>query len=89
MKSRRRLEPAAWCLAMLLLAGCSRSAAPTESPTAADSTQSSSSVKLDDRAIRVTGPYVHENMAVFLIHADQQDKRDFLTLDEGLTKGLV
>lgn len=98
MKSRRRLESGGWCFVILLLAGCSRSVAPTESPSAAAPTESpstaapslsSSSVQLDDRAIRVTGPYVHDNMAVFLIHADQQDRRDFLILDEGLSKGLV
>jgi hypothetical protein len=44
---------------------------------------------LEDRNIRVSGPYVHENLTVFLVHAEQQDQGDFLTLDEGLTKGLV
>jgi hypothetical protein len=77
-----------WCF-LMLLAGCGRSAPPTEAPAPTAPTPSAASVKLDDKAIHVTGPYVHENMAVFLIHADQQDKSDFLTLDEGLSKGLV
>jgi hypothetical protein len=89
MKSWRRLAPSAWCLVMLIAVGCSRSDAPTESPSAGASTESSSSANLDDRDIRVTGPYVHDNMAVFLIHADKQEPGDFLTLDEGLSKGLV
>jgi hypothetical protein len=75
---------------MLMVAGCSRSAAPTESPSAvADTPLPSTSASLDDRDIRVTGPYVHDNMAVFLIHADHQESGDFLTLQEGLSKGLV
>ena len=74
---------------MLLLAGCSRSVPPTEAPSAPTPEVSSSEANLDDRAVRVTGPYVHDNMAVFLIHADQQDAGEFLTLDEALSKGLV
>jgi hypothetical protein len=83
---------------MLTVAGCSRSdaptdspstAAPTETPSVAAPTVSSSSANLDDRDIRVTGPYVYDNMAVFLIHADKQEPGDFLTLAEGLSKGLV
>jgi hypothetical protein len=46
-------------------------------------------VNLDGRAVEVTGPYVHRNLTVFLIHSGQQDPRDFLTLDEGLTEGAV
>ncbi len=42
-----------------------------------------------DVKLRVSGPYVHENMTVFLLHAKDQDNRDFLTLDEGLAKKLV
>src|SRR5262249_54564903 len=44
---------------------------------------------LDGRAVRVTGPHSHENLTVFLVHSDTQDERDFITLDEGLEKGLV
>lgn len=40
-------------------------------------------------APRVTGPYTHENLTVFLVHAAKQDGRDFITLDEGLKAGLV
>jgi hypothetical protein len=37
----------------------------------------------------VTGPYTHKNVSVFLIHSDEQDGRDFMTLDEGLKEGVV
>jgi hypothetical protein len=40
-------------------------------------------------AHQITGPFAHQNLAVFLIHSDTQDQRDFLTLNEGLAKGLV
>src|SRR6185437_1263115 len=89
MKSWRRLAPGGWCLVMLMLAGCGRSAAPTESTSGPAPIVSSASANLDEGSVRVTGPYVHENLAVFLIHADQQEPGDFLTLDEGLSKGLV
>lgn len=39
--------------------------------------------------MRVSGPFVHENLAVYLIHSDEQDDREFLTLDEGLRDGRV
>ena len=38
---------------------------------------------------RVSGPYTHANLHVFLIHSESQEDGEFLTLDEGLKKGLV
>jgi hypothetical protein len=38
---------------------------------------------------RVSGPYAHENLAVYLVHSDIQESRDFITLDEGLKSGAV
>ena len=38
---------------------------------------------------RISGPYTHENLSVFLVHSDSQDERGFVTLDEGLMTGLV
>jgi hypothetical protein len=80
MSPWRRLASGGWCLVLLTLVGCGRPATP---PPA------SSAVDLDGRAVQVTGPYVHKNLAVFLIHSDRQDPRTFLTLDEGLTGGAV
>src|SRR5262249_33812853 len=61
-------------------AGCQRPETPDPEPTA---------VELDGASYRVSGPYAHENLTVFLLHADRQDERDYLTLDEGLREGLV
>jgi hypothetical protein len=38
---------------------------------------------------RVSGPYIHANLAVWLVHATVRDDREFLTLDEGLASGAV
>ena len=38
---------------------------------------------------RVSGPYAHENLAVYLVHSDIQETREFITLDEGLKSGTV
>jgi hypothetical protein len=38
---------------------------------------------------RLSGPYAHKNLAVYLIHSDKRDDREFLTLNEGLKSGLV
>lgn len=46
-------------------------------------------VALDGTTFRVTGPYTHENLDVFLLHASAQDPRSFITLAEGLKQGVV
>src|SRR5438552_7833147 len=67
-------------VAVLLLAGCHHPAAPGVPPA---------TVELNNSSYQIRGPFAHENLAVFLLCADQEDTRDFLTLDEGLPKGLV
>src|SRR3954462_314009 len=42
-----------------------------------------------DVKVTVSGPRAHDNVVVFLLHAKEQDPREFLTLDEGLDKKLV
>lgn len=40
--------------------------------------------------LRVSGPYVHENLAAYLIHSEEPlDDRRFITLQEGLDRGWV
>jgi hypothetical protein len=39
--------------------------------------------------VRVSGPYVHENLAVYLLHRKDADPQEYLTLDEGLKKGVA
>jgi hypothetical protein len=68
------------CLALLAVAVCERALGPHAPPTYSGP---------EVRVARVSGPYGHDNLAVFLIHADRQDQRDFLTLDEGLGTGQV
>ena len=38
---------------------------------------------------RLSGPYAHQNLAVYLLHSDKRDDRDFITLNEGLKSGQV
>jgi len=45
--------------------------------------------EVKDLKVRVSGPYVHDNMAVFLLHSTDQDQRDFITLDQGLDRKVV
>jgi hypothetical protein len=80
MKSWTILSLCSLCVALLAVAVCIRALGPH-----APSAYSGPEV----RATRVSGPYGHDNLAVFLIHADQQDQRDFLTLDDGLGAGKV
>jgi hypothetical protein len=70
------------CFVLFVLAGCRQAESPqTESPVV--------TAELDGNSYRLSGPYAHENVTVFLLHSDTQDERDFLTLDEGLKAGVV
>lgn len=40
--------------------------------------------EVKDIKVRVSGPYVHENLTVFLLHSKDQDPRQFVTLVEGI-----
>ena len=66
--------------ALLVAVGCQRAAVP--GPASAE-------FELDADALQVTGPFAHENLSVFLIHAENQDDRDFITLPDGIEQGLV
>src|SRR5260370_479335 len=46
-------------------------------------------LKGSELATRLSGPYTHESLTVFLLHGKDQDQRDYLTLDQGLDKKLV
>jgi hypothetical protein len=39
--------------------------------------------------LRVSGPYVYENVAVYLLHRGSADPQEYLALDEGLKSGAV
>ncbi len=45
--------------------------------------------EVKDVAVRVSGPYAHENLTIFFLHGTDQDKRAFLTLDQGIDKKVV
>src|SRR5262249_22635581 len=68
------------CLALVALGGFSLVQAGEKKPAA---------FEVKDVAVRVSGPYAHENLTVFLLHGKDQDDRDYLTLDQGLDKKLV
>jgi hypothetical protein len=76
----RKLSWPGVLLVVLLAAGCYR-AASTAVPAGI--------AVLDEGALTVTGPYTHQNLSVYLLHADKQDDIDYLTLDQGLKDGLV
>jgi hypothetical protein len=67
-------------LALSAAAGCQRTDTPAPDRV---------SVEKDGVTYHLTGPYAHDNLSVFLLHAPQQDERDFITLDQGLKGGLV
>lgn len=52
-------------------------------------TAKESTIKVGEQTVRISGPYQHENMNVFLLHGKNLNNHDYLTLDEGLEKKLV
>jgi hypothetical protein len=78
--TRMQALPACLVMAVLMCGGCNRADQPEPAPA---------DVKLEGKAFRVSGPYAHKNLSVFLIHSATQDQRKFLTLIEGIKKGLV
>ncbi len=75
-------------LAALMLAGFAVIPAEEPADKQAENTMTTASMP-DLTQYRLTGPYTHKNLAVYLIHSDKRDERDFLTLNEGLKSGLV
>jgi hypothetical protein len=45
--------------------------------------------EVDGTTYRIRGPFTHQDLTVFLLCSNRQDRHDFLTLDEGLKEGLV
>src|SRR5688572_11021310 len=89
MQTRVRWFLCACALAMLgVLYGRVRASTTVQLPPAAGrkaaGDKSTAFLKLAPVTYRITGPYSHENLSVYLLHSRTQDDRDFMTLDEGL-----
>src|SRR5262245_34739278 len=76
-------------LATLLLLPTLAAATWFQNPPASALKPAVTPLKVDGQTYRLSGPYTHNNLTVFLLHSDRQDKRSFLTLDQGLEKKLV
>jgi len=65
-------------LALISLGGCQRS--DPVNPNL---------LQVDENSFEITGPFSHENLTVFLLNSNEQDDRNFITLDQGLKDGVV
>lgn len=65
----------ALCVATVLQAGATK--------------QSDDRAKLDLSKLKVTGPYTHKNLSMYLIHGDSHDSTDYATLTEAMAKRRV
>lgn len=74
-------------LVLTLLAACGRAVPPPPEQSAQPAAPAVA--QADAGKFRVSGPYVHDNLAVYLVHSAERDERDFSTLDEGLKDGTV
>lgn len=77
-----RLGPA---LVTLLLVGLGCQSTPQADPD----TPTQTSFEMEEKGLRISGPYVHDNLAVYLVHSKVSDDREFITLDEGLASKMV
>src|SRR5262245_21736321 len=64
----------------IALCGCARRARDASS---------TEQVETELGLLQVSGPYTHGTLSVFLLRSDNQDDREFLTLDQGLKDGTV
>ncbi len=71
-----------FAIALLALAACG-----TPSPQKPAGTNAP--VDVDGTKLTVSGPYQHQNLAVYVIHAPQADDPDYITLDEALARKWV
>ena len=85
--SRRQMMVA--ILGIAAFAPCLSVPSSGEEQSATDAAPGSKAKPADISALRVSGPYVHKNLAVYLIHSKQRDDREFITLNEGLKSGEV
>lgn len=88
----RKLYPVLVVLVLACVACPSRAPDESAPPAAApDESKAPAGVPVGpaEAGLRVTGPYAHENLAVYLIHSEKPDSRQFITLDEGLKKKWV
>lgn len=74
-------------LVLLMTQGCDP--VQTAAPGADNAPATPSTLVLEGVTYRVSVPHTHENLAVYLLHTDKQDPREFITLDEGLKSGEV
>jgi len=93
----KRLLLSLGCLLGLTLQGHSADQAAGREPekraqiTAKQVVLEGKTINVDKIEYRLTGPFNHENLAVYLVHAKDEARADetYLTLDEGLRKRLV
>ncbi|MEM6257687.1 MAG: DUF6569 family protein [Planctomycetota bacterium] len=64
-------------------------AEPSDPGGLGDPSETVETVFEEGEAHTISGPYTHGNLAVYLVHAEQRDDRDFITLNEGLKTGEV
>jgi hypothetical protein len=84
MKSNHLVKIAFFCLLIGLPVGLfikARAQAPATSPQDTKANPSSN--------YRLSGPYTHQNLTVFLVHGKDQTKKTFLTLQEALAQKKV
>ena len=46
-------------------------------------------LQMDGTDYRVSGPYKHDNLAIYLIHQKDAKNDEYITLDEGLKNGTI
>ena len=71
--------------------GCGGSSSPPARKTerVSPAKSESKSIAGDGRALRISGPYLHRNLSVFLFHGEDSTTDEFITLREGLESGKV
>lgn len=98
MKPKHLIALAVLCLSITLPVGLFLKARAQNSPAAQPVTQQNQQTTAPQKIAqqpaavsdyRLSGPYTHENLTVFLVHGKDQTTRTFLTLEEALAQKKV
>src|SRR5512145_978147 len=87
MKPKHLITIAVFCLLISLPAGLFIKALAQNSSTRSETAQKDVSASRSN--YRLSGPYTHENLTVFLVHGKDLTSKTFITLQEALAQKKV
>ena len=74
---------------ILGIIGCTSSSSGKSAASEPPKPNNSPATETDPSQLRISGPYIDQNLAVYFIHSDQRDESNYLMLDEAIQKKVL